>query len=599
MTQPWSNRTISSTPTRNNNNTALPVGNQGPSPVPVGSSRSRVTEQFLSAAIDARSKLVELLSNDRFLKPIYREVIGNRSIGAEHFVHDFSRLLKTYSEALEIQARQSTELFAAKLVWISTKHIAKSIKKRYLPGDESTRGTEEGGDDSFGEEASTVFQQTIPSSLLPVKDFLMSSGPYHQLLEDVKLLARKYVPPKAVGTQKRVDAVGNFLLPLYDRVRWAACSYAYLLKGWMECAGLVETTLTSGMQRVRWKCCCGLELFDDYIAHEPAALEEIQRLLDGSCSVNGGSINPGQEGNPTPSGNRMFSTFTTSITGVFARGTPTRQLHLPTHNSPCIQNSEAGGRKNTRGDPMHLLMCLTTSRLETQLDQELVDGLACDRELFAFLNQTYFQRRGRMRSWFSLKTPVGVHFIEVSFHTPLAAQALLVLAHMQSIDEVSDAKQFSLIGSQYTDIHEHEKVCHASCRCLPPKKVVEDAEYKCNPIPPKRSPPIGPKAMAHYLMHPGHVKEQSCWILSQLPKKLNGKLEERANGEATGWGIYFKEGPNWNKIWAAMLLIFVLGSMLFGIMWSVFEKDVQGAFGVSGWWIALGSVFLGYWATRE
>lgn len=88
-------------------------------------------------------------------------------------------------------------------------------------------------------------------------------------------------------------------------------------------------------------------------------------------------------------------------------------------------------------------------------------------------------------------------------------------------------------------------------------------------------------------------------MLNQIPKKLKGKLEEKLDDDVNGWGIQFEEGPDWSKIWTAMTVVFVLGSVLFGILWSVFEQDVQAAFGVSNWWISLCTVFLGYWTTRK
>jgi hypothetical protein len=105
--------------------------------------------------------------------------------------------------------------------------------------------------------------------------------------------------------------------------------------------------------------------------------------------------------------------------------------------------------------------------------------------------------------------------------------------------------------------------------------------------------------MAHYLMHPSHVKERSARILNQLPKKLKGKLEVKLDDEVTGWGIQVQEGPDWSKIWSALTIVFISGSALFGVLWSVFEQDVQGAFGISSWWISLCSLCLVYLTTRD
>jgi hypothetical protein len=51
---------------------------------------------------------------------------------------------------------------------------------------------------------------------------------------------------------------------------------------------------------------------------------------------------------------------------------------------------------------------------------------------------------------------------------------------------------------------------------------------------------------------------------------------------------------------AWLYLVFgVFGSFLFGVLWSVFQKDVQGAFGISAWWITAGGSVLALLAMRS
>lgn len=88
-------------------------------------------------------------------------------------------------------------------------------------------------------------------------------------------------------------------------------------------------------------------------------------------------------------------------------------------------------------------------------------------------------------------------------------------------------------------------------------------------------------------------------MLCSIPKKLEGRLMGQLHAPVFGWGIHFREGWHWNRIWAAMLVLFVLGSLVFAVLWTVFQHDIQGAFGVASWWMSVGTILLGYAATRH
>jgi hypothetical protein len=46
------------------------------------------------------------------------------------------------------------------------------------------------------------------------------------------------------------------------------------------------------------------------------------------------------------------------------------------------------------------------------------------------------------------------------------------------------------------------------------------------------------------------------------------------------------------------LVVFFGGSLLFGLCWTILKNDVQGAFGVSAWWLSASTILLGYVAIR-
>jgi len=59
-----------------------------------------------------------------------------------------------------------------------------------------------------------------------------------------------------------------------------------------------------------------------------------------------------------------------------------------------------------------------------------------------------------------------------------------------------------------------------------------------------------------------------------------------------GWGIYYQEGWDGDIIKLVIFMMFLIGSLLFGVLWSCFKMDVQGAFGVSAYVITAGAIFI-------
>jgi hypothetical protein len=74
--------------------------------------------------------------------------------------------------------------------------------------------------------------------------------------------------------------------------------------------------------------------------------------------------------------------------------------------------------------------------------------------------------------------------------------------------------------------------------------------------------------------------------------RTKGKLEGHNSKPVFGWGIEFREGRSSSKIMWLILVIFILSSVVFGVVWTVMKKDLQGAFGVSGWLVTLGAILL-------
>lgn len=218
------------------------------------------------------------------------------------------------------------------------------------------------------------------------------------------------------------------------------------------------------------------------------------------------------------------------------------------------------------------------NQLRKVLHQDRIEDVTTDRTLLCFLRIQYLRHRGRFLHMLSLKSVKGIFFVK--FRLPIGGSV---------------------------DVRHHNPCCVAAsvgsvtCECIPPLPKVEPspgAEYRCIPGPPATYPPIPPEYLSSLFTCPTDVHEEDTWILDQLPKRTCGQLQGQIGKPAEGWGIYYQEGWDRDIITLAILMIFVVASLLFGILWSRFQYDIQGAFGVSAYIVASCAVIIPVIATR-
>ncbi|KAJ5082879.1 hypothetical protein N7532_011922 [Penicillium argentinense] len=112
-------------------------------------------------------------------------------------------------------------------------------------------------------------------------------------------------------------------------------------------------------------------------------------------------------------------------------------------------------------------------------------------------------------------------------------------------------------------------------------------------VPPGLSPPVGSKHMMDLFNDPDRYVPGAIRVIQQIPKKMNASLVNSSSEQIEEWGICFQEGWNRSRIWWLLAGVFGVGSLLFGVVWGVLEKDVQGAFGVAGWWMMAATILVG------
>lgn len=232
---------------------------------------------------------------------------------------------------------------------------------------------------------------------------------------------------------------------------------------------------------------------------------------------------------------------------------------------------------------LHLMACMHNRRSGKILQQDRIEGVSTDCDLIQFLRNQYRRRRSRLRSIFSLKCVQGIFFVK--FHLPMG-NSVIIRPHGVSCVPLGSVS--------------HNPTTSEMCECLPPRAKVEPidtAEYHCQPVPPKTFPPVPPEYLLSLFTCHDKPHPMSRWIVEQLPKRKWGELFGKPDQPAEGWGIYYKEGWDPGMI-AIFVFLLLLASLLFGVLWTTLREDIQGAFGVASWVVAIGGALLAVIVTQ-
>lgn len=199
-----------------------------------------------------------------------------------------------------------------------------------------------------------------------------------------------------------------------------------------------------------------------------------------------------------------------------------------------------------------LLVCAQVWQRPTSLLHLDVCSTSSDQQLFTELRQLYLQLK---RAWWrrlSLKAVKSIRFIQFELHPK----------DLVDVRKVPD---------------------------MPPQARNEEYLYQpCDLLP-----PIGENLMTHLFHHPHEANEKAITFL-RSPKKRKQRLAVcPQKGTNVGWGIHLVEGWAVTKIWVLACLIFLLSSLVFAIAWSVLRHDIQGAFSVAAYFVALTGLGIG------
>jgi hypothetical protein len=119
-----------------------------------------------------------------------------------------------------------------------------------------------------------------------------------------------------------------------------------------------------------------------------------------------------------------------------------------------------------------------------------------------------------------------------------------------------------------------------------------NADYCYSPAPAEVIPPVGENHLMHLFQHPLHAQSKRV-CFDRFPKKFRDRLVCAGQPTQLGWGLHFVEGWSVKKIWLSGFLISGVGSLVFGILWAVFEHSIQDAFAVAGYCLTIGTFGVG------
>ncbi|KAK7583641.1 hypothetical protein V3481_012923 [Fusarium oxysporum f. sp. vasinfectum] len=157
-----------------------------------------------------------------------------------------------------------------------------------------------------------------------------------------------------------------------------------------------ESPVPPGKGRVRWKCKCGANLYDDFIELEPGSLKDLEVELQ---VINSGDSQSSYRN--IRSITESFSAWVKLIKQMIQsmrRGSATDNLPIPLHNITYQANES----RKPDLDILHLLCCLHSGETGIMLHQERIPHVSTDRELIMFLKEAYQKQRNVM-PWLRLR----------------------------------------------------------------------------------------------------------------------------------------------------------------------------------------------------
>ncbi|KAF4878113.1 hypothetical protein CGCSCA1_v002894 [Colletotrichum siamense] len=315
-----------------------------------------------------------------------------------------------------------------------------------------------------------------------------------------------------------------------------------------------------GAERIRWKCTCGKDLYDDYYGLEEGQLQRLRALLNKPKSQDE-EQQPGHHA-PTTSWTLRAKDWTMAIISSAANAFKSNRgadTGIPLHNPTTIQPpTYTPVIPNTRGNQLFLLFSLESggegyAKVLRHAGVE-PSKLENDNDLFKFLRQRFYAER-KLASRLSLRTVSGIGncMLRVDF------------------------------SNFIQNLKRHSNACSSdsvfSCGCWPNPSAVSDYRY----IPQTPTEPflMEKNYLLHHFRNPGCLDPSQTSVICYIPMKKDSQLVGEASKPVTGWGIYFEEDWHWKTISVVITVFMIIVSTALGFTWWFVKSDFSGGWGVA------------------
>ncbi|OGE49558.1 hypothetical protein PENARI_c021G00413 [Penicillium arizonense] len=334
---------------------------------------THLTAEEMHSAID---ELVGIFLEDKELAILYREAILERRIARSRFVRNFRRLLKRFAAGLKEEAGEAIDLDLANLIsskaGLVADKVGSKIEQQYSQpdtiaarekveyeaqdassADEDGDGQERALDEKFPALVShgrSFIKESIAFQKLQeeFKSFIMpprlNEGPNNEPFVDVESWFKRWIraiSPRSQALDPKYEAPG-----LAKRVQD--------LKELLAEIGLVEKGIPKNHQRFRWTNRHGKKLYDDYIVHEPGAIQALQEYLD-ATTVPPGPTNASPISSQAQASSRaanISGTVVTDLSTSVVTPSPASPVNpVPASHRPTLLRRRAKTTRASRSPP--------------------------------------------------------------------------------------------------------------------------------------------------------------------------------------------------------------------------------------------------------
>ncbi|CZR56361.1 uncharacterized protein PAC_06249 [Phialocephala subalpina] len=521
----------------------------------MASMSSRSSLSSFSGLEGATQRFAWVISHDDILRELWNE--ATEKISLERLERNLGKLLLVLAKDLKSEAELVTEKHVARLgspvgktEWNFSLYPWKSNLEK------PTFEKAEQSDDSEANEYEANEYDNEPGDLERFEEFITQSRAFDTFranvqkfirpslaahLEDQKhlpldlLCALPFFNSDEIPLGPDIPTIGRFLFPGLQYLNRKGNS-------WFR-----NPPLQKGMKRVTWTCSCGSRMYDDYEELERGAAKRLQRDLRHRSRAGDARQRLGYHENLSnaSAGARSLilgveNFLSTSYRKFTTRTTP-RASTIPFEmESQRQQPPRAVPQRTTPTEHLFLLLCIAigAGKSVSKAYQPTVHDLDSDKAFFQMLRRYHTSIRQRWWSWISIWGLQNIYFVN-----------------------------FDLYEGSLVDIRELHAVPDPSA-----------GTYKYEPTPYK--PPIGSNLLMHHYRHPNHASTiKPC--LGKVPKKVDTELTVcPVKGVSPGWGLHFEEGWCWKKILTWSCLVFILASVLEGILCWRFEHSIQDAMAI-------------------